>query len=322
MLETPIFNYEAYYDEVITVENQDLPIYVFKNVRINPHLKHKKHYEMRGYWFCVSDGGRQYGHYLKEYVGGFIYCKSIFKDLKPFFLEPHSGIDVYKHQPLSDIINFCNNKIYNDFGDEKIYLYGHEMDETSFFIENLVVMMDNQKVFFNFQYPFFSEHHCPQVSKALAEYFKEYKVDDDSLNKKIFMSRKNVSLELKEKNLDQHGYFKHRYFEDWVEDAIEQAFIDKGYWLVTWSGMPLQDQIKISHNATHIAGIIGTSFHNGIWAQDNTKFYAVRPNSVYLFDWEHDIVNSLNNISYNYVDTWDCQTYEQVYNLVFNSIRD
>jgi hypothetical protein len=322
MLEVPLLNYDTYYDEVITLENEDLPIYVFKNVRINPHLKDKKHYDMPGRWMCISDGGRQYGHYIKEYVGGFIYCRSIFKDLKPFFVEPHSGHDVYGSHPLSDIISFANGKIMNDFGEEKIYLYGNEIHETSFFIENLVIMMDNQKLLFNLQYPFFSEHHCPQVSKALAKYFEEYKITDESLSKKIFMSRKNVSQDLKEKNLHVHGYFKNRYFEEWVEDAIENAFIDKGYSIVTWSGMLLQDQIKISHNATHIAGITGTSFHNGMWAQNGTKFYAVRPNNIYMFDWEHDIVNSLEDISYNYIDTWNCKSYDEIYNLVFNSIKD
>jgi hypothetical protein len=322
MLEVPLLNYETYYDEVLTVENEGLPIYVFKNVRINPHLKDKKHYDMPGYWMGISDGGRQYGHYLKEYVGGFIYCQSIFKDLKPFFIEPHSGVDVYGSHPLSHIINFCNEKIMNDFGEQKVYLYGNEIHETSLFIENLVIMMDNQKLLFNLQFPFFSEHHCPQVSKALAKYFGEYKITDESMPKKIFMSRKNVSEDLKKQNLHVHNYFKNRYFEEWVEDAIEQAFIDKGYYIVTWSGMLLQDQIKVAHNATHMAGITGTSFHNAIWSQNGTKIYAVRPNNIYLFDWEHDIVNSLEDISYNYIDTWECKSYEEIYNLVFNSIKD
>jgi hypothetical protein len=322
MLEVPLLNYETYYDEVTTVENEGLPIYVFKNVRINPHLKDKKHYEMPGYWMGISDGGRQYGHYLKEYVGGYVYCQSIFKDLKPFFIEPHSGKDVYGSHPLSHIINFCNEKIMNDFGDQRVYLYGNEIHETSFFIENLVIMMDNQKLLFNLQFPFFSEHHCPQVSKALAKYFGEYKVTDESMPKKIFMSRKNVSEDLKKQNLHVHNYFKMRYFDEWIEDAIEQAFIDKGYYIVTWSGMLLQDQIKVAHNATHMAGITGTSFHNAIWSQNGTKIYAVRPNNVYMFDWEHDIVNSLEDISYNYIDTWDCKSYEEIYDLVFNSIND
>ena len=74
--ERPIFNFETYYDEVISVPNEDLPIYVFKNVRINPWAKNEKHYDMPGYWMCITDGGRHYGHWIKECICGFRYCKS------------------------------------------------------------------------------------------------------------------------------------------------------------------------------------------------------------------------------------------------------
>jgi hypothetical protein len=320
--ERPIFNFETYYDEVISVPNEDLPIYIFKNVRINPWAKNTKHYEMPGYWMCLTDGGRQYGHWLKESVGGFVYCQSIFKDLKPFFLETFSGKDNYTFHPMSELIEFAHGKIMQDFGDHDIYMMGNEIHHASFFIENLVIMMDNQRVFFNGEFPFFAEAHCPQVSKSLANYFKDYKIDDEHLPKKIFMSRKNVTKELKRTGMNENQYFKNRYFEEWVEDAIEKAFVDKGYAVVNWSGRPLQDQIRISHNATHMAGIIGTAFHNAIWSQNGTKFYAIRPNTNYLFDWEHDIVRSLENVIYKNVDPWDCKDYQEMYDFIYNSIDD
>lgn len=319
--ELPIFHYDIYYEEIDILENEPFPIYILKNVYINPFKKNEKHYDMYGTWMCISDGGRQYGHYIKESIGSFLYCKKIFPELKPFFLETHLE-DVYKHQVLSHIINFVNQKIINDFVEEKIYLYGNDIWHSSFFIENLVIMMDNGKVWFNYQYPHFEECQAPHVSKALVEYFDEYRIIDNSTPKKIFMTRKNVSNELKEKGLIDHSHFKYRYFDDWMEDGIEQAFIDKGYSIVNWSGMSLQDQIKISYNATHIAGIIGTSFHNGMWAKDGTKFYAIRPNNIYLFDWEHDIVNLLKDVSFTYIDSWDYKTFEDVYNFVYNSIAE
>jgi capsular polysaccharide biosynthesis protein len=92
--------------------------------------------------------------------------------------------------------------------------------------------------------------------------------------------------------------------------------------VVNWSGRPLQDQIRISHNATHLAGIIGTAFHNAIWSQNGTTFYAIRPNTKYLFDWEHDIVRSLENVTYRNVDPWNCKDYQEMYDFIYNSIND
>lgn len=324
--EHPILNTDIYYERLEIVPNQPTAVYVFHNVVINP-FGYKRHggvkgtIELKGIWYPVLDYGKHYGHYIKEGVGGFVYCKNIFTDLKPICFElmttePTGTIGA------SGVISELNNELLSEFGDPKHHYKGHVFLEKRFIIEKLVVMMDNGRALFKKQYPYFLEHMAPHVSKAMIKHFKKYKIDDPSYPKKIYITRKRVTQAIKRDNLDGQAHFKNRYFHPWVEDAIEQAFIDQGYSVIDFSDMPFKDQIKYPHNATHFASITGTAFHNGIWCENGTTFYAIRPNNGYLFDWEHDIVRSLSSVRWNYIDPWDSHTYAEMYDFITKKITD
>lgn len=321
--ESPIFNNSIFYEKVEVVEDEPTPIYIFHNVVINPfgyEWMHgiKETITLSGMWFPIMDYGSHYGHYIKEGVGCFIHCKERFPDLNPMFLEfmtaePSGFVGVGK------LINKLNEELLEEFGGKRYK--GPIFLENRFFIEKLVIMMDNGRMFFNKQHPFFMEHMAPEVSKSLARHFKKYKVSDPSYPKKIFITRKVITDIIKKENLTSHEHFKNRYFEPWMEDAIENAFVDQGYTVIDFVNMPFEEQIKYPHNATHFASIIGTAFHNGIWCEDGTTFYGIRPNSRYLFDWKHDIVKSLNKVSWNYLDTWELKTYEEVYQFITEKLK-
>ena len=72
---------------------------------------------------------------------------------------------------------------------------------------------------------------------------------DTAYPKKVYVSRRSVS-----KYLDNHDMKNHisRYNEKHVEDALEDFFVQKGYHVIDFSGMPIQEQIMYMYNVNPI----------------------------------------------------------------------
>lgn len=313
--ETLLLQKNIYYEKLEILENEELPVYVFTNVNMRPNIKNNS-IKLDGEWSIVWDAGGHYGHYIKEYAGGFVFCKSKFKNLKPLFVRsgPLKPEDHVQLQQANNVIDFVNEMLYQDFGGIK--MPSEEFWSKNIIIDKLIIVMDNGRNLFRRDYPYFFECEAPGISREMIKYFNRLKIDDPTKPKKIFISRKTMTQTIKEQNIQNRMHYKNRYFDEWVEDALEQAFIEAGYTVIDFFGMSFEDQVSYSHNADFFAGIIGTSYHNGIWVKDGTTFYAIRPNTLYDFDWENDITKSLNNIKFNYIDLFECKNYEEVYNLV------
>ena len=323
--EVPILNDGIFYERMESVLNEPVAIYIFHNVVINPEEfsspgANKKTIHLKGTWFPIMDCGGHYGHYIKEGVGAFLYCRSKMPDLKPVFFEFMTA-DPIGITGARKLINDLNQELAEEFGDPKNIYRGPVFFENRIFIDKLVIMMDNGRMFFRKHYPFFNEHMAPELSKSLFKHFDKYKQDDPTYPKKIYVSRRLATKAIENANFTNHEHFKKRYFEPWVEDALENAFKDNGYTVIDFAEMDFADQVKYPHNATHFASISGTAFHNGIWCKNGTTFYCIRPNNLYLFDWKHDIVKSLEDVSWNHVDPWECSDYDQLYDFVVKQLK-
>jgi len=318
--ETLFLQKDIYYEKLEILENEELPVYIFTNVNMRPHIKDKT-LNLTGEWSIVWDAGGHYGHYIKEYAGGFVFLKSKFPDLKPLFFRsgPYKEGDHVQLQQAYNVVDTVNEMIYNDFGGIK--LSSGEYWNTNIVIEKLIVVMDNGRNIFRRDYPYFFECQAPGISREMIKYFDRLKIEDPTKPKKIYISRKSMTQTIREQNIQNRMHYKNRYFDNWIEDALEQAFIDNGYTVIDFSGMPFEEQVSYSYNADVFAGIIGTSFHNGIWVKEGTTFFAVRPNTLYDFDWENDITKSINDIKFNYIDLFDCKNYDDVYNLTQSIIN-
>jgi hypothetical protein len=155
----------------------------------------------------------------------------------------------------------------------------------------------------------------------------KYAVKDESLPKKIFLTRKIVSQELPDHPGNTEGQYswkrdqlRLRYNPPWLEDAIEQFFIDEGYELVQLSGMTIPEQVNFFYNASHVACMLGTAFYNGIFSRQWTKFTAVRVTPSYWYDFEGDI-QSVVNVKFDYANVYEHVDTEQVREFLTQTLK-
>jgi hypothetical protein len=113
---------------------------------------------------------------------------------------------------------------------------------------------------------------------------------DDSLPKKIYLSRKDIKARYKKllsTVVDEPSlkFFKSRTFDE--GDFLEPYFEEKGYTCLTFQGMPLIKQLTYIKNATHIAGVIGSGFTNLIACRSGANIYEIHVNSDYGMDYSY-----------------------------------
>jgi len=313
-LERPIVRDWFFYEKLEIVENQPIPIFRFKNVHISPGSKNAV--RLKGQWNIVTDGFGQYGHFMKEGIGQYLYCKQLFSNLQPLFLH------VYSHDTpeyLRSIVELCFNRIKKDLENQKaavgsleyVEFKGPALHHKHFIIDELIVMMDNGRLVFAQSFPNFWEARAPHLSRCLVDYFNDLRVYDFSKPKKIFITRRNRSKELDKRNQKDDFWYKNRFIDDNTLSLVESIFAKHGYEIIDFSGMTLHDQISYSYNSTHFAGFLGTAFHNGIWCKPGTKFYGLRATQ-YNFDWKHDIIHTVEESTYSLIDIWKIEDVERV----------
>ena len=246
-----------------------------------------------------------YFHYLKEYYASFLYYKNNYdKSSKYLWIENPTYI-YPKHQDMCNVCEWTESLISKDCAgkfDINILI------NSCVLVERLVVIFDGQQVLAQYKKRFTDYTNTPGLNMELRSMFIEKGNPKVDKNKKIFISRRLVSKELKDWNyphlLDSvwlNTQRRLRYHPDWVEEEIENIFSENGYSIIQPSGMPMDEQISIFANATHVAGLLGTGFYNGIFCKPSTKFTALRINPDYWYDFEGDI-KSVIDVEFGYID--------------------
>ena len=307
------------YDSVEIISENEIPVYIFNNLHINKNLSDVADLSLAGTWSMVAEGGMNYGHLIKEAFGSFLYSKKIVPESKALFMNAYGRENQSENQNVLHILEYLYDRIRHEFGPDFYEIGNIEIHHRHVFIEKLVIVMDNAHIFFEKEYVF-NDVVAPHLSLLLVKYFNNFMQVDEHKPKKIFITRKAVSKELKEKNKHELPYYNSRYFEEWVENSIENCFIKNGYVVIDVNGMTIQEQISYFYNATHIGGIVGCALVNSIFVKDFTTFYAVRPNNMHQPEWHIDAKFINKNINFEYLDPWECKTYQEIYDFIEDRI--
>lgn len=311
---TPLLNYEATYDSLDVEKDPNGYVYTFNNVVIGKPSSDDNIICLSGTYVPFS-GVPHYFHFLKEYLSVFLYTRRrIDKDAKYLWID-HDNFYFPLYQDMRSVHALVFDMMS---GFDGIRLKDTDLSHKALLIEKLVVMWDSQMVVVNDKFPRHDYGRTPLLNIELREFFGEYAVDDPSLPKKIFLTRKIVSEELpKHPDYDSTGQrwkkeqIRLRWNEPWVEDAIEDYFSSLGYSMFQLSGMSLKDQVRLFYNVDRVAGLLGTAFYNGIFSKSGTKFAAIRTNPSYWYNFEGDI-KSVITADFNYVNLYTKDNYAQV----------
>jgi capsular polysaccharide biosynthesis protein len=84
--------------------------------------------------------------------------------------------------------------------------------------------------------------------------------------------------------------------------------------------MTIPEQVNFFYNASHVAGLLGTAFYNGIFSRQWTKFTAVRVTPSYWYDFEGDI-QSVVNVKFDYANVYEHVDTEQVREFLTQTLK-
>jgi hypothetical protein len=101
--------------------------------------------------------------------------------------------------------------------------------------------------------------------------------------KKIFLSRKDANGRYKERGLSPTF---DRYCSDEVDSTVEDFFVSRGYHPIVLEGMGYLEQLNYFKNATHIAGIVGSSFCQTLVCNPSAIVSQIMVNRKYDFTYQ------------------------------------
>lgn len=314
-------NYDGIYDTVSVEQDPNGYVYTFENVILGKAVEDANIVCLNG-TYVVFSGVPHYFHFLKECLSVFLYVRrTIDKDAKYLWID-HDHFYFPLHQDMRSIHSSVFQMMSQFDG---VRLKDTDLSSKTLLIEKLVVMWDSQMVIVNNKFPKHDYGKTPMLNAELRQFFSEYAVDNSSLPKKIFLTRKIVSEELPKHpdhdNASQRWkkeQMRLRWNEPWIEDAIEDYFMSLGYSIFQLSGMSLKDQVQLFYNTDYVAGLLGTAFYNGIFSKSGTRFAAIRTNPNYWYNFEGDI-KSVITTDFNYVNIYEKQNYKQVQEVLARS---
>lgn len=309
-----LLNYGATYDRVVAEDDPNGVMYTFENVILGGTTTDENTICLNG-TYVIFTGVPHYFHFLKEYLSVFLHTKRTKdKDAKYLWID-HEHFFFPGYQDMKPVHNLVFSMMKNFDG---IRLKDTDLQNTVVLVEKLVVMYDSQMIVANTYFPRHDYGMTPTLNLELREFFSQYAIKDESLPKKIFLTRKIVSKELPSyPDYASTGHkwkkdqMKLRWNEPWVEDAIEDYFMSQGYAVVQPSGIPMQDQIRLFYNADYVAGLLGTAFYNGIFSKPGTQFTAIRTTPAYWYNFEGDI-KSVIDAPFSYINLYSKVSYPQV----------
>lgn len=300
------------YDSLTTYSHDNNTIYEFNSVKYsNDQTLVKK---LNGTYLPVVSG-LHYFHFLKEYVGSFLYYKKhINKDARVLWLN--INIKTYKYhdcsKPVEEILNLLlENNI------PVIFLDPDELFKHNLEFEKIAIIYDPAAYIVSTQFPYFDQFkHTNNIE--VRDFLKPLMIKDSSYPKKVYVSRKQVSSYLEKNNLKDHIS---RYNEKHVENALEYFFINKGYTKIDFSGMTLKDQIMYMYNASHVAGLMGAGTWNGIFCDNDVKYFCIKTHMWFNHEYNKDI-ESVIDVDYRLVEILNTESYESVTKELNQKIKD
>lgn len=294
-----MFLKNATYDNHKIIEDSDGPISIFENVKIcnNPDTDYKT--ILKGTFVPISCTPH-YFHFLKEYYGFYLYIKQKYEpnakylDIKNIYYYP-------EYQKMNLVCDYCYQTINDGIAVDNFFT-------SNFEIEKLVILFDSQKCVIGDDYVQPDYSRTPGINNVLRDMMLKDKKPQKA-EKKLYLSRKIVSQYLPDYPV-QKGHtaldkwkkeqLRLRYVDPEIEQSIEDYYRDEGYEIVQLSGMELLEQVSLFQAAKEVAGLLGTAFYNGIFANKDTTFTALRINPDYFYNFEMDVKTVLPNAVFNY----------------------
>ncbi len=266
--------------------------------------------EYKGNYFLIDMTTFLFFHTMNEGIAQYTMLKKIVPDLKivPIFLSLDNSLyrsdtsfylDIMKpfDVKIEDIIRL--DQIKPTF--EKLYYY---TTRVNCFLEKLDIPQG--KELYN-RTPHFTGGY-----ETLRELYDPYLVKDESLPKKIFLTRlekDNFTRKLHDLSFDHdmydvpedkdvlqqvnnfgsRGHFdqmlreKHISRED--QERLEQYFINNGYTALDPEGLTFFEQLNYYYNATHVVAMRGSALLNTIFCDPGTKIFILDTNYIYSFPY-------------------------------------
>ena len=296
------FKWPTTYDSCKIINDKNNFIRVYENVIIGNH--ESRNVKCFNGTNLIITCTPHYFHYLKEYFASFIYYKKTYDSSAKYLWIENAGYVYPKHQQMCDVCDWTMSFIANDCAGRFDLSSLHQ---SCLIIERLVVVFDGQAIIANYDEEFKDYTKTPGLNAELRYMFLEKAKYPKVKQDKIFISRRIVSEQLANwqfTNPEHDKWLKTqillRYHEDWIEEEIENVFLENGYAIIQPSGMPMDEQIGLFASATHVAGLLGTGFYNGIFCKRGTKFTAIMINPKYWYPFEDDI-GSLVDVEFKYI---------------------
>lgn len=293
------------FSEVEAFDHGKNTFYVFKNVS-KGDIKSKNSINLHGSYMIIAPVAH-YFHFLKEYVGSFLYYKNnISSDIKFLWVNvPWEEPEYHKMKSVWDLIK----EMLFEFSPDSKSLDIEIIDSFGdIYIENLVLSFDSGQIIVNKSFPNFDQKNNAN-NKDLVRFLNRFMIEDSTMPSKIFISRKLVSETLKKENKTDSIS---RYNPEWMENAIEDYFKNNGYAIVELSGLTIQEQIKYFYNANKVAGAMGAGLINGIFSKPGTKFLCLKIHEWFYYPYEDDI-SQVIDAEYNILNMFNLNSYQEVY---------
>lgn len=276
------FKYQAQWDHFEVIQDNNTPIYYFKNLKIGNFFGQEL--ALSGKYFLIANVD-QYFHFLKEYFGSYLYIKNnIYPDINYLYINNKMEKDIYDTQFVNPVIDSVIKYIKSNPGnsiDEKV------LKNDYLLISDFYMTFDHGQALITYS-KYFKHNGMPDLIKELRKFYSYAMIEDKSRPKKIFITRR-LSSSSQDNLIKMARSRVFRYYDKHINDALEDFFKDLGYDIIELSGMNIEDQVKYFYNATHVAGPLGTGFFNGIFSRSGTKFISVNRNPRYFFDFEGEI---------------------------------
>ena len=302
------------YSSLSTYDHGDNTIYEFSNVRYARTDNEFKIRKIKGTYLPMVPAPH-YFHFIKEYLGSFLYYKKhINNTAKVLWIDLEWDGDEFHNtqEPIQKILEMLSEQNI-----PIVFINLDDLFKSNIEIEKIAVIYDTATFVVSTEFPPFDQFkHTNNVE--VREFLKPLMVKDSTYPKKVYISRRQVSNVLEKNNKKQHIS---RYNQPHVENALEDFFTKKGYVVLDFSGMSLQKQIMYMYNATHVAGLMGAGTWNGIFCDNNVRYFCLQTHMWFNHEYDKDI-KSVIETDYTLVRIYDTSSYISVTKELNSQILD
>jgi hypothetical protein len=303
------------YKKIQAYDHGENTIYEFEKVRCATTTDETKIRKLIGTYLPVVPAPHHF-HFLKEYLGSFLYYRDhINREAKILWIDIQGWNGDEWHNNHEGIQKTL--ELLSEAGIPIVFVNEQDFLKTNLEFEKVAVIYDTSAFFVSKQFPHFDQFKHTN-NEQVREFFKRYMSKDPSYPKKVYVSRRNVSEFLDKNEMKTHIS---RYNEKHVEDALEDFFVKRGYQVINFSGMTLQQQIMYMYNATHVAGLMGAGTWNGIFCDNGVKYFCLQTHMWFLHEYNKDIEKVID-LDYRLIKVHKTESYESVTEELLNQISD